>query len=268
MLIGENTHLIPRHCYDDDGSATSISVTLKLIPVIDLLGGQVVHARKGQRSQYLPLRSSLCEGSRPQTVVGALLDLHPFRTLYIADLDAIQGRGDHADAIAGLHQRFPSLELWVDCGIGDGKTLQGWIDSALGIPVIGSESLVDAKLMIEAQQCCRGAPPVLSLDFRGDSFEGPTELLSDPDTYWPQQVLAMNLARVGSDSGPDLALIERLMALAPDRAVYAAGGIGSAADLEQVARAGVAGALLASALHDRRLGPADLARFDASSPPL
>jgi phosphoribosylformimino-5-aminoimidazole carboxamide ribotide isomerase len=236
---------------------------LKLIPVIDLLGGHVVHARRGQRSQYLPLRSSLCEGSRPETVVGALLDLHPFHALYIADLDAIQRRGQHADAIAGIRRRFPSLELWVDSGIGDGKTLQDWIDSGLGTPVIGSESLVDPKFMIEVQQRCRRALPVLSLDFRGETFQGPTELLSDPDAYWPHQVLAMNLARVGSGSGPDLALIERLMALAPDRAVYAAGGIGSAADLEQVARAGAAGALLASALHDRRLGKVELARFDA-----
>ena len=48
------------------------------------------------------------------------------------------------------------------------------------------------------------------MDFRGDSFQGPLELLSDPQTCWPQQVLAMNLARVGSDIGPDLGLIARL----------------------------------------------------------
>src|SRR5215471_11081379 len=72
---------------------------LELIPVVDLLGGQVVHARKGQRSHYLPLESGLCGGSEPETIVGALLDLHPFQTLYIADLDAIQRRGSHVDAI-------------------------------------------------------------------------------------------------------------------------------------------------------------------------
>jgi phosphoribosylformimino-5-aminoimidazole carboxamide ribotide isomerase len=71
---------------------------VKLIPVVDLLNGEVVHARKGQRSHYLPLQSSLCQGTQPETVVGALLDLYPFRTLYIADLDAIQRRGSHADA--------------------------------------------------------------------------------------------------------------------------------------------------------------------------
>jgi len=235
---------------------------VKLIPVVDLLNGEVVHARKGQRSHYLPLQSSLCQGSQPETVVGALLGLYPFRTLYIADLDAIQRRGSHADAIARIRRRFPRLELWVDSGIGDEATLQRWIDAGLGTPVLGSESLVDAKFMIEARQRCRDVPPVLSMDFRGDSFQGPAELLSDPQTCWPHRVLAMNLARVGSDIGPDLGLIARLTGLAPDRAVYAAGGLRSATDLEQVSRAGGAGALLASALHDGRLGPAELRRFD------
>ena len=132
---------------------------MKLIPVVDLLNGEVVHARKGQRSHYLPLQSSLCQGAQPETVVGALLDLYPFRTLYIADLDAIQRRGSHADAIARIRRRFPRLELWVDSGIGDEPTLQRWIDAGLGTPVLGSESLVDAKFMIEARQRCRELVP-------------------------------------------------------------------------------------------------------------
>ena len=235
---------------------------MRLIPVIDLLSGQVVHARKGQRSQYRPLESTLCQGSQAETVVGALLGLHPFRTLYIADLDAIQRRGSNADAIAGIRRRFPQLELWVDAGIGDEMALQDWIDAGLGVPVIGSESLAAARFMLTVRERSRRFPPVLSLDFMGDSFKGPAELLSDPSTYWPSQLLAMNLARVGSDSGPDLALIERLAAAAPDREVYCAGGVRNAADLNQVARAGGAGALLASALHDGRLTPADLAWWD------
>jgi phosphoribosylformimino-5-aminoimidazole carboxamide ribotide isomerase len=237
---------------------------LQLIPVVDLLSGAVVHARKGERSHYLPLRSSLCQGALPETVVAALLDLYPFRTLYIADLDAIQRRGSHVDTIERIRRGFPDLELWVDSGIADAWALQEWLDAGLGIPVIGSESVADAEFMLEVLQRSRQHPPVLSLDFRGDSFQGPAALLSDPGAHWPRRVLAMNLTRVGSDSGPDLALIARLIALAPDRAVFAAGGVRSAADLEQVARVGGAGALLASALHDGRLGAAELARLDSA----
>jgi phosphoribosylformimino-5-aminoimidazole carboxamide ribotide isomerase len=233
---------------------------LELIPVVDLLGGQVVHARKGQRSHYRPLQSSLCEGSQPETIVGALLALHPFRTLYIADLDAIQRRGSHVDTIVRIRRHFPALELWVDAGIGDEQTLAQWIDKRLGVPVIGSETMADAHLIVVAQERCRPRSPILSLDFMGDSFQGPAELLSRPADYWPRQILAMNLARVGSELGPDLALISRLMAAAPKRKVYAAGGVRGVADLEDLQRIGAAGALIASALHDGRLGPEQLAR--------
>jgi len=234
---------------------------LELIPVVDLLGGQVVHARKGQRSHYLPLRSGLCEGSQPETIVGALLALHPFRTLYIADLDAIQRRGSHADAIARIRRSFPALELWVDAGVGDEQTLERWIDARLGMPVIGSETMTDPRLIVTAQERCRPGSPILSLDFMGDSFQGPAELLSRAADYWPGRILAMNLARVGSELGPDLALIRRLMAAAPGRKVYAAGGVRGIADLEDLRRIGAAGALIASALHDGRLGRAQLTQI-------
>ena len=54
---------------------------------------------------------------------------------------------------------------------------------------------------------------VLSLDFRGDAFQGPQEILAEP-ALWPQRVIVMTLARVGSGAGPDL---ERLAAIRVDR---------------------------------------------------
>jgi phosphoribosylformimino-5-aminoimidazole carboxamide ribotide isomerase len=71
----------------------------------------------------------------------------------------------------------------------------------------------------------------------------------------------MNLRRVGSDAGPDFALIATLAAKAPGREVYAAGGVRSVEDLHRVASTGAAGALIATALHDGRLGPAELSQF-------
>jgi phosphoribosylformimino-5-aminoimidazole carboxamide ribotide isomerase len=74
----------------------------------------------------------------------------------------------------------------------------------------------------------------------------------------------MNLHRVGSDKGPDLGLIVGLARRVPGCQVYAAGGVRSVEDLEEIAAAGAAGALLASALHDGRIDRAGLARFEAA----
>ena len=234
---------------------------LNLIPVVDLLKGQVVHAREGRRAEYRPVQSRLCKGAKAETVVDALLRLHPFRSLYVADLDAIQRQGSNLDILKHVHRRFPHLDLWVDTGIADQLGLDAWLRDNIGRPVIGSESLLDAEFMLFARNHCGELSPVLSLDFIGEAFKGPHALLADPERYWPPRVLAMNLRRVGSDSGPDIALIESLTAKAPACEVYAAGGVRSIEDLDRVAAAGAAGALIASALHNGRLDSGRLAQF-------
>lgn len=235
-----------------------------LIPVIDLKDGMVVHAREGRREQYQPLRSRLVEGAEPLHVVQALLALHPFQTLYIADLDAIERRGDNLGIIRSLRALHPSLDLWADTGINDHAGLARWLDAGLGRPVIGSESVADAAFVAGLHEHGEQSCAVLSLDFRGAHFQGPPALLNQPARYWPPRVLAMNLHRVGSDHGPDLALIVELAKRIGGCNVYAAGGVRSTGDLECIVAAGAAGALLASALHDGRLGSADLARFESA----
>ncbi|MEO8157328.1 MAG: HisA/HisF-related TIM barrel protein [Betaproteobacteria bacterium] len=232
-----------------------------LIPVIDLKEGMVVHAREGRREEYRPVDSRLGSGADPLQIVAALLALHPFRCLYAADLDAIQQRGGNMASLQAIHRHFPKLELWVDIGMSDETGLARWLDAGLGRPVIGSESLRDASFVALVRDRCVKPSPVLSLDHVGEDFRGPQVLLTHPERYWPQRVLAMNLQRVGSDRGPDLELIVGLAARVPGCQVYAAGGVRSIADLESIATAGAAGALIASALHDGRIGPADLARI-------
>jgi len=68
-----------------------------------------------------------------------------------------------------------------------------------------------------------------------------------------------DLARVGSGAGPDLDTLASIRDAAPDRKVYAAGGVRDNADLVTLKRAGIAGALVASCLHDGRLSGSDIA---------
>lgn len=232
-----------------------------LIPVIDLKDGMVVHAREGRRSEYAPIQSNLCKSADPETIMAALLRLHPFQTFYFADLDAIQRQGSNYATLEGLRDRFPAIELWADIGIGDEAALSHWLHAGLGRPVIGSESLLDADFLSVIRERCKNPSPVLSLDYQGDDFRGPPALLTHPERYWPERVLAMNLHRVGSGKGPDLALIIELAKRVPSCQVYAAGGVRSVEDLRQVKAAGAAGALLATALHDGRIGCAQLAQF-------
>jgi phosphoribosylformimino-5-aminoimidazole carboxamide ribotide isomerase len=227
---------------------------MEIIPVLDLKQGVVVHARMGRRDEYRPIETPLSPTSDPVDVARGLLRVHPFATLYVADLDAIARNGDNYAALARLRAAFPQVTLWVDNGICDCCSARDWLEAGWGQLVLGSETQRDCTVV---HHLAGDARVVLSLDFRGPTFQGPRALLDDA-ACWPQKVIAMTLARIGSDAGPDL---ERLCAIrdaAPGRQVYAAGGVRDAADLVSLKRADIAGALVASSLHEGRLTGKDI----------
>ncbi|MGO9759532.1 MAG: HisA/HisF-related TIM barrel protein [Roseiarcus sp.] len=225
-----------------------------VIPVIDLVEGQVVHARRGDRDAYRPMVSPLSRTSDPVDVVGGLLSLHAFTTLYVADLDSILQRGDNCGTLQRLHAAFPALRLWIDNGANDSTALAAVLDRDFGVPVVGSESQHDGALIAAHRRSDR---VILSLDFRNERFLGPRGVLESPDT-WPNRVIVMNLARVGGEAGPDFDRLRAIRTIAGAHAVFAAGGLRDSRDLADCEALGCAGALVATALHDGRLDPIDL----------
>ncbi|MCA9270670.1 MAG: hypothetical protein KDA41_19445, partial [Planctomycetales bacterium] len=92
-------------------------VASSILPVIDLLGGQVVRGVAGRREEYRPIVSRIAAGSAPTQVAAALAQRFGFRDAYVADLDAIAGAEpawEDYQAIADA-----GLQLWVDAGAGE-----------------------------------------------------------------------------------------------------------------------------------------------------
>lgn len=230
---------------------------MEVIPVLDLKDGVVVHARMGRRSQYRPIETQLSPTSEPVDVARGLLSIYPFQTFYLADLDAIERKGDNNAALTHLKTEFPDLTFWVDNGVADSAHAECWLNAGLGHLVLGSETQQDETLV---RRFSRDDRVILSLDHRGDAFVGPAALLSDADV-WPSRIVAMTLARVGSAIGPDWDRLSAIRARVREKLVYAAGGVRDVADLEALQRAGIAGALVASSLHNRSLTGAQIARL-------
>jgi phosphoribosylformimino-5-aminoimidazole carboxamide ribotide isomerase len=232
---------------------------MQIVPVMDLKGGVVVRARHGERAAYRPIETPLSPTSEPADVAAGLMALHAFKALYVADLDAIERRGNHEGTLAKLSENHPSLSLWVDNGCAKIAPAERLLAALPGASlVIGSESQRDLELLRRLRKSPR---IILSLDFRGEAFLGPEELLAGPE-LWPERVVIMTLARVGGDAGPDLETFVEIKARAGSRQIYLAGGLRNRGDLAAVKASGAAGILVASALHDGRLSAADLAEFD------
>ena len=234
----------------------------EVIPVIDLQGGAVVGAQMGLRQSYAPLNTPLARTSRPFDVAEGLLTIHPFQTIYIADLDRIEQRGSNAACIEELSRACPGISFWIDPGIRNAAGAHDFLARHERAKlVLGSESL---ESLAGLEECVLSGRTLLSLDFRGNAFLGPGGLWDRP-VLWPSRVIVMTLSRVGSSLGPDFSLLAKVKRHFPGKAIYAAGGLRGASDLICLSAAGVNGVLVASALHDGRVTGTDLAVYTAQA---
>ncbi len=232
--------------------------TLRIVPVVDLKGGIVVHARRGQRAAYEPLRSPLVDGCEPVAVARALCAACRTSTLYVADLDAIGGQPVDQATLAAV---AAVAQPWVDAAATSRERAAALARAGAARNVVGTESLIaGARSLKEA-----ALPPlVLSVDLREGRLISPDPELAGraPAAAAPvaqelgvSELLVIDLARVGSGSGPPLDAVAELAAALPEVAIYAGGGVRGDEDLRALEAAGAAGALVATALHEGRLTP-------------
>jgi phosphoribosylformimino-5-aminoimidazole carboxamide ribotide isomerase len=230
---------------------------VEIIPVIDVMAGQVVHALRGQRQAYQPIKSPLSPDPSPVSVVRGLLKLGNFKTVYVADLDALMGISPQMAVIEHLAATFPHLHFWMDRGLPSmGRKTDSTCEQV--VSVIGSESMTEKTLEGLA---LTGRPYILSLDFRDGQLVGPLSILKTVD-LWPGRVILMNLSRVGSFDGPDFSQAAHFIEQYPAHHFVAAGGIRHAQDLDDLLEIGVAAVLVASAFHNGAIGRDTLNRFN------
>src|SRR5687768_11199822 len=93
---------------------------MRVIPVIDLLGGQVVRGIAGQRELYRPIVSDISPTAMPADVARAFVERFGSDTAYIADLDAIACHSADPPLFVEAYRRIaePGLRLWLDAGVG------------------------------------------------------------------------------------------------------------------------------------------------------
>jgi phosphoribosylformimino-5-aminoimidazole carboxamide ribotide isomerase len=237
---------------------------MRVIPVIDLKGGVAVHAVRGDRERYRPLRSRIAEGADPVRLARAVRERLGLDELYVADLDAIGGDQGSPVVVEALAREG---RVMVDAGSAAAAAVAGLLALGVARVVIGTESLPGAAAFRQLRDDLPDAPLVLSLDLRGGRVVSPDPALSGAAPVdalarfvdaGAREAIVLDLARVGSGAGPDAALLEKLHARFPDVELLAGGGVRHVADLRALAGAGASGALVATALHDGAIDAGEL----------
>jgi phosphoribosylformimino-5-aminoimidazole carboxamide ribotide isomerase len=232
---------------------------VKIIPVIDVLGGRVVHAVRGRRKEYQPLKSILCASTDPVDVAAALKALG-FGELYVADLDAIiRGRANFS-IFKNIADKT-GLELMVDAGINDLKKAESVLESHVSKVIIGTETLPSASLVAEAVELCGSEKIMVSLDLMGDrvisgfelgALKDPVALLREFQEAGVSQIIVLDLARVGSGEGVNMPFLQEVVRNIKAK-VFVGGGVRDVKDLVELKDLGVFGVLVATALHSGKI---------------
>jgi phosphoribosylformimino-5-aminoimidazole carboxamide ribotide isomerase len=257
---------------------------MRIVPVLDVMAGQVVRGIAGQRELYRPWRSPLVGSSEPLDVARAFRDRFGLSEIYVADLDAILGKSPNLPLLRSLHD--DGFRLWVDAGIRTAGDVVPLRQAGVARVVAGLETLAGPEVLaaIVADDVVfsldlKGGEPIVGSDRfgRAEGFipsgnlqslrisggdktlrsSKAIEIARHAVDVGVTRILVLDLSRVGVGSGTGTEdLIANLRHEFPRLEVTAGGGVRGREDLDRLAQLGADAVLVASALHDGRLSRA------------
>jgi phosphoribosylformimino-5-aminoimidazole carboxamide ribotide isomerase len=249
---------------------------MQLVGVLDLLGGQAVHARGGHRDRY---RAVTHGAGQPIRAGDAAALAHAYVTvlgldsLYVADIDAIRNAAPHDTIIAELTTL--GVPIWLDAGIADIDDARRMLELGVARVVIGLETLPSFEALGAICGAIGAEHVVFSLDTDGAVPRTSPEARAIPRGLTAgtiatmaaeagaRTMIALDLSLVGTAAGPAMRLITEVHGAAPAVGLIAGGGVRCLADLEGLAHAGCTGALAATALQTGAIDRAAVERIHA-----
>jgi len=246
---------------------------MQIIPVLDLLDGHVVRGVGGQRETYRPIESDLVAGANPLEIATAFRDQFGLSRLYVADLNAIQNQALDVATITALVEA--GFDLMVDAGLTDHQGAGQLLDLGATSVIAGLETLYGPEALAVLCQRHGSERIMFSLDLQAGQPLTPTSnwghcdaasLAAQAVTCGAQRMIVLDLSGVGTNCGVGtLELCGQLRRRYPELELITGGGVRGVDDLLTLRDQGLDGVLVASALHDGTLTPADTENISAGS---
>jgi len=218
----------------------------RIIPVIDIMDGIAVGAKGGDRDEYKPLESVICDSSDPVEITLSY-GRHGFGEIYVADLDGILNDNPNVGLLKDITYKT-SLKIMADIGIWDSDRLK--ILSRI-TPVIATETFSSLNLLEIPQEF------ILSLDTRDGELICEMNMSLDRfidvvirESRRINNIILLDLARVGMSKGPNLDLCRHVIEKIPGRNIIYGGGIRNLRDIDSLIQIGVSRVLIGRLIHE------------------
>jgi phosphoribosylformimino-5-aminoimidazole carboxamide ribotide isomerase len=241
-------------------------MSFRLVFVMDILNGVVVHAKRGERDQYKPIdrSSSVVSSSDP---VPIFEELKPDE-VYIADLNRLMNTGDNKEIMRALRKRNDGSKIMLDYGIKRFADLKAAFEAELADTfVLGTETISLDVIEAASKRDMRVSVSVDLLNkevlTRDNRLKiAPLDLLKKLNEYPIQDVIVLELDRVGTKGGIDFEFFERAVAVSK-HTILCGGGVKSTKDIDTMEMIGLKGALVATAIHDGSIPVSALRQTDS-----
>lgn len=229
----------------------------KVIPVLDILNSEAVHAVRGERQNYKSLSSYLFKTSNPIDVLKTLRFNYKFRNFYIADLDAIIYHKPNFQLLSKILE-IPNISVIIDPGITEIKDLLHFTKFDINKLIIGLETVKSWKVIKEALNKLGGNRLIISLDMykekvisnaKGLKEKTPIGIVKKLEEIGVDQLILLDLYRVGQKIGGIPKQYLKIKDLFKGK-IYVGGGIRDFEDLVKYKKFNFAGVLIATALYD------------------
>jgi phosphoribosylformimino-5-aminoimidazole carboxamide ribotide isomerase len=245
---------------------------MPILPVLDLMQGQIVHAVAGRRDGYRPIVSKLAPSADPVAIALALQGKFGFDEFYLADLDAIQNGEPNLYVYRKL--QMEGFRLWVDAGVRNGASLTLKMLIIANIPniILGLESVENPDELRHMVGRIGSDRAVFSLDLKDGKPLADGHHWATDDAFaiahrsilsmGVRRMIALDLARVGVGQGSGTEeLCIRIKQAHPAVSLSAGGGVRGIDDVRRLDGLGIDHVLVASALHDGRINADDVKRI-------
>ena len=243
---------------------------MRVVPVLDLKGGVAVHAVRGERHAYAPVKSVLSASADPVELARASVERLGSDACYVADLDAIAGSGDHGAVIRAIAAL--GLSVWLDAGVATADDARRAVCRGRARVIVGTETCGTRAIWPRSRR--RRGPPAgagptassawtiarASSSAARPPWRGPWRRSWRPRPGRRASGRSSCSISPGSARGPARRRSRPgsfARACRTPRSCWAA-GCGTSDDLRALARAGYQAALVGTVLHTGVLGPADL----------
>ncbi len=243
---------------------------MRIIPVVDLKDGQVVHAVRGERQKYKPIHSIsvLCNSSHPIDVAKAYEQELDLEELYIADLDAITSKGNNFEKILEIKEKT-NLSTMVDAGVNSLQKAFEILKFKVDKIIIATETLTKSETIEKIAEAI-GKKIVVSIDLKNGKIlsKSPelrkTDVISlavSLDMLGIGEIIILELSWVGSQKGIHSKRILQKLIPQINTPIITGGGIKDINDIYELKRLDVSGILVATALHKGNIIKKDLESF-------